>query len=59
MYGSILEVTPLTAKQRVRGIQFAVVAGQKAAAIHYHELPKEKQPIDWPVKQPRWASRRG
>ena len=47
-----LETTPLKAKQCARGwIQFAVVVGQKPVAIHYHELSKDKKPIDWPVKQ--------
>lgn len=47
-----LEITPLKAKQCARGwIQFALVVGQKPVAIHYHELSKDKKPIDWPVKQ--------
>lgn len=47
-----LEITPLKAKQCARGwIQFATVVGQKPVAIHYHELSKDKKPIDWPVKQ--------
>jgi hypothetical protein len=45
-----LEITPLKAKQCARGwIQFAVVAGQRPVAIHYHELSRDKKPIDWPV----------
>ncbi|HKV49675.1 MAG TPA: hypothetical protein VJO52_00600 [Gemmatimonadaceae bacterium] len=46
-----LEITPLKPKQCARGwIQFAVVAGQQPVAIHYHELSKDKKPIDWAVK---------
>lgn len=49
-----LEMTALKAKQCARGwVQFAVVVGQKPVAIHYHELSKDKKPIDWPVKQTR------
>jgi len=47
-----LEITALKPKQCARGwIQFAVVVGQKPVAIHYHELSKDKKPIDWAVKQ--------
>ncbi len=45
-----LEITPLKPKQCARGwIQFAVVAGQRPVAIQYHELSRDKKPIDWAV----------